>query len=395
MDSAINTLHIQNFKSIRSALLHPRRVNLIIGQPNAGKSTVLEAMSLLGSVPYEQQDKFVGSFVRYDKPRQLFHDNLTGSPVRIETDRDLCLLGKSSQGPGYRYASFSQEAYRELRTQMGTPLAGGHLSRAGDDGALLDRLGPYLLRAGAPPTPGGYYYTELDKRGRPGLGAPAEARYLSSGSPWYPQAVKAYRFRSGGKLAVARPGSALFPPHGDNLVRVLETNADLRREFMGLFAAQGLSLRVRVDAGRLEITKELDGLSYAYPYQGTGDALRHYGFLLAVLESNRRAVLLLEEPEAHLYPDYATELVRRIVGGSGNQFFITTHSPHLFTQVIENMVPFENRALELAVFVAYYQDYQTKIRQLSDEELRNVQGDSAHAFRTLTRAATPDAVVMR
>ena len=390
MESVINTLHIQNFKSIRSALLHPRRVNLVIGQPNVGKSTLLEAMSLLGSVPYEQKKQFLGSFVRYDKPRQLFHDNLTANTIKVETDRDLCLLGKSAQGPGYRYASFSQEAYRELRTQMGTPLAGGQLSRPGDDGALLDRLPTFLTRAALLPQPG-YYYTELDKRGHAGLAAPAEGRYLSSGSPWYPQAVKAYRFRSKTPLAAARPGAALYPPYGDNLVRVLENNAELRREFAGLFAAHGLTLRVRVDLGRLEIAKDLDGLSYVYPYAGTGDAIRRHGFLLALLESNRKAIILLEEPEAHAYPPYVAELARRVVASEGNQFFLTTHSPYLFTQIIENMVPFENRALELAVFVAYYQDYQTKVRQLSDEELRNVQNDPASAFRSLSHGA-PEAV---
>ena len=57
MENVINTLYIQNFKSIRSAVLHPRRVNLIIGQPNVGKSTVLEAMSLLGSFPFEQKKR--------------------------------------------------------------------------------------------------------------------------------------------------------------------------------------------------------------------------------------------------------------------------------------------------------------------------------------------------
>lgn len=49
MENAITFLRIQSFKSIKDITLHPRRVNLIIGEPNVGKSNLLEAMTLLGN----------------------------------------------------------------------------------------------------------------------------------------------------------------------------------------------------------------------------------------------------------------------------------------------------------------------------------------------------------
>ena len=48
MQNAITTLRIQNFKSIKDVEMKPRRVNIIIGEPNVGKSNVLEELSLLG-----------------------------------------------------------------------------------------------------------------------------------------------------------------------------------------------------------------------------------------------------------------------------------------------------------------------------------------------------------
>ena len=388
MENVINTLYIQNFKSVRSAVLHPRRVNLIIGQPNVGKSTVLESMSLLGSFPFEQKKKFMRSFIRYEKPAQLFHDSLMANPIRVETDRDICLLGCQGSGSGkrFQYGVFSQVAYRLLRAQLGLPLLEGRSkTRNGDDAQLLRRLYDHLAAAGPLPEPG-FLYSEFDKSGRldkPGSGG----HFLTSTPAWQPRAVKSYRFKRNVPLDRRYPDVSLRPPYGNNLVQVLESNSDLRQEFATLFADHNLRLRVRPDAGRFEVMKELDGLSFSYPYSSSGDTLQRFGFHLAAMESNRQTVILLEEPEAHSYPIYVTQLAERIATQQENQFFVTTHSPQLFNDVLENMVPYENRVPELAVFVAYYKDFQTKVRQLSDEEVRGLRRDGHDVFNNLHHLA--------
>jgi energy-coupling factor transporter ATP-binding protein EcfA2 len=382
MENVINTLYIQNFKSVRSAVLHPRRVNLIIGQPNVGKSTVLEAMSLLGGFAFEKKNKFLKSFVRYEKPAHLFYDGVMKNPIRIETDRDICLLGQKSGSKRFRYGVFSQAAYRLLRAQLGLPLLESRSkTRSGDDSLLLERLHAHWSSAAPLPEPG-FLYTEFNRHGLVDQPGP-DGRFIASAPAWQPRAVKSYRYKAGGRIDRHYADASLRPPHGNNLVQVLEQHAGLRQEFASLFAERGLRMRVRPDAGRFEVMKELDGLSFAYPYSSSGDTLQRYGFYLAAMESNRNTVILLEEPEAHSYPQYVAQLAERIATQQENQFFVTTHSPHFFSEVLENMVPYENRVPELAVFVAYYKDFQTKVRQLSDQEVRNLRRDSLDIFNNL------------
>ena len=43
----ITTLDIKGFKSVKSIRLDCRRINLLIGEPNTGKSNILEALGFL------------------------------------------------------------------------------------------------------------------------------------------------------------------------------------------------------------------------------------------------------------------------------------------------------------------------------------------------------------
>ena len=99
-------------------------------------------------------------------------------------------------------------------------------------------------------------------------------------------------------------------------------------------------------------------------------------------------MLLFEEPEAHSFPVYVSKLGRRIVESRNNQFFIDTHSPYLVDGILEDMLTDDAQAGDLAVFAAYYEDHQTKVHQLSDEEIRSIRNDSIDVFYNMKRFTT-------
>jgi len=136
---------------------------------------------------------------------------------------------------------------------------------------------------------------------------------------------------------------------------------------------------------QLEVIKDLDGVIYSYPYSSTADTLQRLIFYLAAIESNDDAVILLEEPEAHSYPVYVSQLGQRIVESRNNQFFVATHSPYLITEILEEMLTDDELTPELAMFVAYYEDYRTKVRQLTDDEVIAIRADGLDVFYNMAR----------
>jgi AAA15 family ATPase/GTPase len=155
-----------------------------------------------------------------------------------------------------------------------------------------------------------------------------------------------------------------------------------------MFERYGQKLQLRMDERKLEIIKDQDGVIYSYPYSSVADTLQRIIFYLAAIESNDDAVLLFEEPEAHSFPVYVSKLGRRIVESRNNQFFIDTHSPYLIDGILEDMLTDDAQAGELAVFAAYYEDHQTKVHQLTDEEIHSIRNDSIDVFYNMKRFTT-------
>ncbi|RLF09986.1 MAG: hypothetical protein DRJ69_03755 [Thermoprotei archaeon] len=76
-------LLVQNFKSIKEAELDCARVNVIIGEPNTGKSNLLEAIGLLSLTYYAEGYEDVKTFVRHVKLADLFHENNVNQPIHV------------------------------------------------------------------------------------------------------------------------------------------------------------------------------------------------------------------------------------------------------------------------------------------------------------------------
>ena len=81
----INTLEITNFKSVKHFRLPCKRFNLFIGEPNTGKSNILEALGLVSFVGarHDQPTINMDGFVRHERLSHLFHDEEVGEARQV------------------------------------------------------------------------------------------------------------------------------------------------------------------------------------------------------------------------------------------------------------------------------------------------------------------------
>ncbi len=383
MQNAITTLRIRNFKSIKDVAITPRRVNLIIGEPNVGKSNVLEAMSLLGGMTFEQKELFMQSFIRYERPDQIFYDTNLQNIIGVETNHQRCYTGYDPKQQRFKAIYISDSGWiRLLEARSRYPNYGGpenlflHFSE--NDQQEFELHSDY------------YGVAKFDLNGKR-VGGTGFGFTMSTNDVSSRVTIRPYVFAKGVEVGRTYATRFLVPPSGENLKQIIQTHSHLRKEIAQLFAYYGQKLMLRMASNELEVTKEVDELIYSVPYSSTADTLQRLIFYLAAIESNDDAVILFEEPEAHSYPVYVSQLGRRIAESRNNQFFVATHSPYLITEILETMLPDDEQAKELAIFVAYYEDYQTKLRQLTDAEVRGIRADGLDVFYNMDRLVHPDA----
>ena len=82
----VRRLEIRHFKSIRELTLDCRRINLFIGEPNTGKSNILESLGLLSFGGYGKLENFK-EFVRHEEIPDLFYDEDIHTDITIHVDR--------------------------------------------------------------------------------------------------------------------------------------------------------------------------------------------------------------------------------------------------------------------------------------------------------------------
>ena len=96
MANFFNSVRITNFKSLKDVTLSDcKRINLLIGKPNVGKSNILEAIGLF-SLPYFQYNKSkkLTQFVRLENIAELFFDGNIGEEISIRTDDNSSCIVK-------------------------------------------------------------------------------------------------------------------------------------------------------------------------------------------------------------------------------------------------------------------------------------------------------------
>ncbi|SDY52615.1 AAA family ATPase [Hymenobacter psychrophilus] len=373
MENAINTLRIQNFKSIKDVTINPRRVNLIIGMPNVGKSNILEAMSLLGGMFFDKEDdKFMEGQIRYENIRNMFYDNNWNDDLRVQSNIGFATVSNPKEYDGV-YVCFANDSISKENEIMEKIINyRENIEEFAGEDSLEERK--FMHKYKDQIVSYDYYFSNGKKNG--------DEVSIEESIPL----VRKYKFEKDIAYGKSYKNNFLKPPLGSNMVDVLQHNGiGLRKEIGAMFKPYGLNFAMRVADGVFEVQKNEDGFITTIPYSLIADTLQRIIFYLAAIESNDDSVLLFEEPEAHTFPVYTSMLGRKIAESKNNQFFIATHSPYLVTEIMEQLLPEEGQEAELAIFLAYYEDYQTKVKQLSDEEVREIRNDSIDVFYNLSR----------
>jgi AAA15 family ATPase/GTPase len=318
----LTKVNIKNFKSIRDLEFAPKRVNVFIGEPNTGKSNIIESLAVCSKSTYGETAIFQ-DVLRFKTVSDLFFDHDLSKPAKVIVDR------------------------LEWSLKFESPYFSGSYHAPGEAGGNFNiNVSPTLkLNVSQVPDPrvGFYRFKALSTFSDPGLGA-------------------------------------LQPPYGSNLVALLITNKRLRRWVSDLFQERGFRLVIDQEKGELSMAKVVDDEFYSFSYPTISETLRRIAFFMAMLQTNDNAVLLLDEPESNTFPFYTKFFAERIALDKTNQFFITTHNPYLLSSIVEK-TPMK----DLNVFVTTMEKFETKLNRVPDKKLPDLLEMNSDAFFNLEK----------
>lgn len=323
-ESFFKNIHISNFKSLKDVTLSDcKRINLLIGKPNVGKSNILEAIGLF-SLPYLKYNKSkkITQFVRLENIRELFFDGNIDEEIAITTnDSSSCVV---------KYVN---------------PAITGSLIDIKINLKYIDLIPDIAVDRAF-----NIYFL-------------SERRHKFS-TRTFPIKVKYYKFPHifSSKKQDFCP-SFLIPPVGVNLLDAIQ-ESKLENELAQIFSEYGLKFVLDIANQTVRVQKNKgDNLVFSLPYSSIADTLQRVIFFKTAIVSNKNSILLFEEPEAHCFPPYIAHFTQDVLNSETNQFFIATHSPYVLNDFLEY-----NRD-DVAIFMADFKDGQTVIYRLTDDEV--------------------------
>lgn len=305
------SIEIKNFKSVKHIVLKDcKRINLLIGKPNVGKSNILEALSVF-SLPYARytKNKSLQQFIRCENESELFYNGDKTQDIEIYTDSDKFVFQSNQTGVVSRLNGF-------LNDKSVVELAGLKVKQT-SSGMPNEDVRSYFF-----PTPFQFENTDI---------------------------------------------TILQPSTGCNISSILDSLEHTKNEISEMLTLYGLKLSFDQASQQIKLLKSVSNSSiYLVPFNSVADTLQRMMYYKTAIASNKNAILTFEEPEAHSYPPYISKITTDIIYSKSNQFFITTHSPYVLNEFLEN-----NKE-DLAIYLIDFEYGKTSVRGLSEEEIDNV-----------------------
>ena len=321
----LKQIEVRNFKSLRNLKMDGcKRINLLIGRPNVGKSNLIEALSLF-CVPciLRIKENTLHSIVRADHLGELFFDGNQNDPIQV-TVNDIESVTISS------------------RQHHGGSIVFRHGDRA---------VGEYGLTQ------------DLE---------------LSAGKVSDTDEVEILTYRPSPSIQRQSFGiSQLLPPSGTNLMEVVRQLPQLKDEVSGLMTSYGLKMVYDSASQELKAMKEKSDEIFLIPFSSLADSLQRLIFYKAAIQSNHDKVICLEEPETHTFPPYVASLVQEVIDAEDNQFFISTHSPYVANSLMEALGD------DLAIYLMNMVNGETTVKRVSDEEVQEMYDNGVDLFFTM------------
>lgn len=310
----IKSIEITNFKSIKNLKLEAKKINVFIGEPNTGKSNILEALGLLSALHYDCHH--LKSFVRFDKAIDLFYNLSAKESIEIDVDGygikgkleknilSIDVINKKKIVINFRYG---------INGDIQGSSGGGSSLYAEQETAIFSQIKYYLFKR--------LTYFNLENV------------------------------------------SYLQPPFGENLTALAIANLEINEIMNARFEEFGYSVVLSPYENKISILKKTRNI--LLPYHVASDSLQRIIFYMSAMKSNNSSTLIFEEPESNIFPYFVTMLAESIgLDNNDNQYFIATHNPYFLLSVLEK-APKD----DINVFVTYLDESGTNVKCLSYSEI--------------------------
>lgn len=318
----ISWLQIENFKSIRTLNIPCGKVNVFIGEPNSGKSNIIEAMALQSEGIIS--DSLNKKMVRYQSIGDLFFDSNFSKAIKVKTSDHELKLEFATHENGNPKNEFN--LYVDTQKDPATMEHSGKIMSSGRFNAKNVRL----------------YNYERQEAFRPNY-----QQYLSV-------------------------------PKGDNLPGLLLSNPELKKWVSDLFRTYGYKLMLRPLENEISMSKEVNQELYDYRYANISETLQRLVFYSLAVKSNQNSVLMFDEPESNMFPYYIKEFAEQLTEDETNQFFIATHNPYLLGSILE-----KSNKQDLNVFIVRMEQFETKVHQCTQDQIQDLLSLGSGSFFSL------------
>ncbi len=350
-------LRVSRFKSIREARLELRRINVVIGPPESGKSNLLEAaasFTLLGPLENYRKSRLVKSSEKGGEVELKNLSTILRGLLRLDRVEDPFFM-------------FSVDEPASISLNLDGTL---EVEYSYEPGVLQISYGPIRGRRER-------MFTVKGLRGRLSVSASKYGLLMADELPKSLSRVKFYRF-SNPKRSVSW-GKELLPPAGENLVHLLSIRGSLREIVSSILSDVELKLSLERPTQRVRFVRQLKtGELLEVPWHLLSDTVRRMIFFLAAMETNENSFILLEEPEAHAFPYYTRFLAERLAMDRSNSYLITTHNPY-FLETPVDKVPDE----DIAVYLARSEGGVSEYTRVEASEIRDMIAEGADVFLEL------------